>query len=81
MITANIPRDLLQIAHDLEQIGTEHRKCLACHCYREVTEDFLQSVETVVGHADLLAEPLPDGLVEQSARLRSLVESTEGTHG
>ncbi len=81
MIAPDIQRDLAEVALELERIGTHHGKCLSCHCYREVAEEMLESLEVVLGHAELFEGPIPSDLTQGGDRLRRLLDAGEGKHG
>ncbi|HZJ03806.1 MAG TPA: hypothetical protein VFE20_09090 [Thermoleophilia bacterium] len=81
MITPDIPRDLARVADGLDRVGAEHRKCLSCHCYREVGEDLLSSYGSLEGHVKLVEGPLPEDLRDAVDRIRLLLDSSEGAHG
>lgn len=73
--------ELQGVAADILGIVADHRKCLACHCYREVGEEAVGALDLVSGHDVLVDGGMPAGIDETAARLRDLLASSEGTHG
>ena len=76
--------ELEAVAGRVVEVGAEHRKCLACHCYRDVAEETVEAIETLCGRAGLLVDdPSPDlGPLEAlAAASRDLLTASEGAHG
>jgi hypothetical protein len=73
--------ELQLVAADVLGIAADHRKCLACHCYREAAEEAVGTLDLVSGHGEFGEGAVPAGVGETAARLRDLLASAEGTHG
>jgi hypothetical protein len=73
--------ELQRVAADILSIAADHTKCLACHCYREVAEEAVGTLDLLSGHNELVDGGVPDGVGEAVALLRDLLASAEGTHG
>jgi hypothetical protein len=58
-VDGSVVEGLVQVTVLLDRLGGEHRKCLGCHCFREVAEEALGAVDLLVQHADILPAPLP----------------------
>lgn len=72
---------LQRVAVDILGIAADHRKCLACHCYREAAEEAVGTLDLVSGHGELVEGGVPAGVGGTAARVRDLLASAEGTHG
>lgn len=81
VIGHEIVDDLQQVTADIVCLATEHKKCTACHCYRELAEEAIGTLDLVSGHDELVDGGAPPGVAEAAARLRDLLASSEGTHG
>lgn len=85
MVGIAIGRPLLDefqgVATGIFGIAEDHRKCLACHCYREVAEEAAGTLEVLIAHDALIDGGVPDGFVAVRGRIRELLASSEGTHG
>lgn len=81
VIEHEIVDELQRVATDILSIAADHRKCLACHCYREVAEEAIGTLDLLSGHDELVDGGVPTGVGEAVARLRHLLASAEGTHG
>jgi len=81
VIEHEIVDEFERVAADILGIAADHRKCLACHCYREVAEEAVGILDLVSGHGVLVDGGVPAGVDETAARLRDLLASSEGTHG
>jgi hypothetical protein len=73
--------ELQGVAADILTIASDHRKCLACHCYREVAEEVVGTLDLLSGHSELLDGEVPVSVGDAVARLRDLLASAKGTHG
>jgi hypothetical protein len=73
--------ELQRVGANFLAIAADHRKCLACHCYREVAEEAVGTLDLVSGHGEFVEGGVPAGVGETAARLRNLLASAEGTHG
>jgi hypothetical protein len=73
--------ELQGVAADILTIASDHRKCLACHCYREVAEEAVGTIDLLSGHEVLVDGGVPTGFGDAVARLRDLLASAKGTHG
>lgn len=73
--------ELQRVAANILGIAADHRKCLACHCYREVAEEAVGTLDLVSGHGELVEGGVPAGVGETAARVRDLLVSAEGMHG
>lgn len=73
--------ELQGVAAEILSIAADHKKCLACHCYRDVAEEIVGALDLLSGHAELVVGGVPDGVGEAAAGVRDLLASTEGTHG
>ncbi len=73
--------ELQRVAANILGIAADHGKCLACHCYREVAEEAVGTLDLVSGHGGLVVGGVPAGVGEMAARVRDLLASAEGTHG
>jgi hypothetical protein len=80
-IEHEIVDELQRVAADILGIVDDHRKCLACHCYREVAEEAIGTLDLLSGHDELVDGGAPVGVGEAAARVRDLLASAEGTHG
>jgi|GEM_PF-3422441 len=74
------------VAEDALGIAAAHKKCLACHCYREMTEETVGALELWSAHAGSMNGACTDtgsidALAQATVRLRDLLDSSEGTHG
>ena len=81
VIEPEIVDELQRVAANILGIAADHRKCLACHCYREVAEEAVGTLDVVSGHGELVKGVVPAGVGETAARVRDLLASAEGTHG
>lgn len=70
-----------RVAADILCIAADHRKCLACHCYREVAEETVGALDLLSGHAELVDGGVPDRVGEAAGRVRDLLASSEDAHG
>jgi len=46
-----------------------------------VVEEMLDSLEIMLGHAELFERPIPPELTAEGDHLRDLLDSSEGKHG
>jgi hypothetical protein len=70
-----------RVAADILSIVSDHRKCLACHCYREVAEETVGALDVLSGHAEFVVGGVSESAGEAAGRVRDLLASSEGTHG
>jgi hypothetical protein len=73
--------ELERVAADILSIATDHKKCQACHCYREVAQEAVGTLDLLSGHEVLVDGGVPTGFGDAVARLRDLLASAKGTHG
>jgi len=81
VIEHEIVDELQQVAGAVLGFAADHKKCLACHCYREVAEEAADTLDLLSGHGDLVDGGVPAGVGETAAGIRDLLASADGTHG
>ena len=76
---------LEDVGERLLEIGSDHAKCLGCHCFREVVDEAARLLEdavdgaTAASGAGHMTVPSTGGPV--GGRLRTLLAEREGSHG
>ena len=73
--------ELQRVAADILSVAVDHRKCLACHCYREVAEEAVGTLDLLSVTASLRMQRCPPISSRRRDRLRYLLDSADGTHG
>ena len=72
---------LEEILRSLDALGHEQRKCLSCHCFREVAQEASLVASDVAAEVASVSAELAQALDAEAQRLASRLSATPGTHG